>query len=170
MTADGSEPIILTNNRARDWYPTWSPDGKKIAFVSDRDGNDEVYAMNADGTGQINLTESNGRDYAPAWSPVLRNPVIEHPDCTSGWTRLTAGGKARVSGASTTPNRVRTGPTTAEAIIAVLYPGSVLELLEGPICAEGLVFWKVESTLIAGGVGWTAEGDLYAYYLEPHGP
>ena len=36
---------------ARIWYIAWSPDGSRIAFSSDRDGNDEVYVMNADGSG-----------------------------------------------------------------------------------------------------------------------
>ena len=33
-----------------DWRPTWSPDGSKIAFASERDGNYEIYVMNADGS------------------------------------------------------------------------------------------------------------------------
>jgi Tol biopolymer transport system component len=38
-----------------------------IAFVSDRDGNDELYVMNADGTGQTNLTNNPADDDRPAW-------------------------------------------------------------------------------------------------------
>ncbi len=49
--------------------PSWSPDGRKIVFVSERDGNFEVYVMNADGSGQRNLTRHPGHDSAPAWSP-----------------------------------------------------------------------------------------------------
>jgi hypothetical protein len=41
----------------------------KIAFVSDRDGNFEIYSMDADGGGQTRLTEEAGEDYSPAWSP-----------------------------------------------------------------------------------------------------
>ena len=41
--------------------PAWSPDGKKIVFTSNRDGNSEIYVMNADGSGQTNLTR-NGAD------------------------------------------------------------------------------------------------------------
>ncbi|MBN8593616.1 MAG: PKD domain-containing protein [Anaerolineae bacterium] len=47
----------------------WSPDGSQIAFVSDRDGNAEIYLMNADGSGLVNLTNSGSNDSAPAWSP-----------------------------------------------------------------------------------------------------
>ena len=69
MNADGSGQRNLTRNPARDDEPVWSPDGRKIAFVSRRDGKPEVYVMNADGSGQRNLTRNPGRDSAPAWSP-----------------------------------------------------------------------------------------------------
>jgi Tol biopolymer transport system component len=41
----------------------------KIAFVSDRDGNSEIYTMDTDGGGQTRLTEDAGEDFLPAWSP-----------------------------------------------------------------------------------------------------
>jgi Tol biopolymer transport system component len=41
----------------------------KIAFTSDRSGNDEIYVMNADGSGQTNLTNNPADDGRPAWSP-----------------------------------------------------------------------------------------------------
>ena len=45
------------------------PGGSKIAFLSDRDGDYEIYMMNADGTEQINLTNNPARDFSLAWSP-----------------------------------------------------------------------------------------------------
>ncbi|MCE8425610.1 MAG: PD40 domain-containing protein [Candidatus Methanoperedens sp.] len=41
----------------------------KIAFVSNRDGNDEIYTMNVDGTGQTRLTTNTASDVSPVWSP-----------------------------------------------------------------------------------------------------
>ena len=41
----------------------------KIAFVSDRDGNREIYVMNADGSNQTRVTNNPALDYAPSWSP-----------------------------------------------------------------------------------------------------
>jgi len=43
------------------------PDGRRIAFTSDRDGDDEVYVMNADGTGAVRLTTSAAPDVLDAW-------------------------------------------------------------------------------------------------------
>jgi len=70
MNIDGTNPRRLTTPRGyRDDRPTFSPDGKKIAFASNRDGNWEIYVMNADGTGQTRLTNSPGADYYPCWGP-----------------------------------------------------------------------------------------------------
>jgi TolB protein len=48
--------------------PAWSPDGRKLAFVSERDGNAEIYMMNADGSAQENLTRQPASDNHPSWS------------------------------------------------------------------------------------------------------
>ena len=59
----------LTTHAARDRAPEWSPDGTRIAFVSDRDGNHEIYAIETDGSGLTQLTNHAARDEHPTWSP-----------------------------------------------------------------------------------------------------
>ncbi len=59
----------LTNNKAIDVSPSWSPDGSQLAFVSDRTGAPQVYVMSADGSNQRRLTFSGNYNTAPAWSP-----------------------------------------------------------------------------------------------------
>jgi WD40-like Beta Propeller Repeat len=49
--------------------PTFSPDGTRIAFVSHRDGNYEIYLMNADGSDKWRLTHNPAQDRQPAFSP-----------------------------------------------------------------------------------------------------
>jgi TolB protein len=66
---DRSDVRRLTATPAREEDPSWSPDGSKIAFTSDRDGNPEIYTMNADGSGVVRLTNEPRADYQPAWSP-----------------------------------------------------------------------------------------------------
>ena len=59
VQADGSGLRNLTPKPVGTYVaPAWSPDGRKIAFVSDRDGNSEIYVMNADGSGQRSLTRN----------------------------------------------------------------------------------------------------------------
>ena len=62
-------PLRLTHTPANERWPSWSPDGKHLAFRSDRDGNAEIYVMNADGSGQTRLTDDPAADELPAWSP-----------------------------------------------------------------------------------------------------
>ena len=68
MNADGSGQTRLTDNQAGASDPSWSPDGRRIAFVSYRDGNREIYVMNADGSGQTRLTDNPAWDISPSWS------------------------------------------------------------------------------------------------------
>lgn len=59
----------LTNNTFSDGYPQLSPDGTKVAFYSDRDGNAEIYVMNADGSNPVNVTNDPASDFGVTWSP-----------------------------------------------------------------------------------------------------
>ncbi|MCA1626898.1 MAG: hypothetical protein LC742_02905, partial [Acidobacteria bacterium] len=64
-----TNPLSLTNNLATDWHPKYSPNGTRLAFASDRDGNFEIYVMNADGSAPLRLTHNSVEDLTPAWSP-----------------------------------------------------------------------------------------------------
>ena len=66
---DGGGVRRLTRNRAIDVSPAWSPDGRQIAFVSDRSGNPNLYIMNADGSGTRRLTYDGVYNTNPSWSP-----------------------------------------------------------------------------------------------------
>jgi TolB protein len=69
MNVDGSGQTNLTNHEADDNWPTMSPDGTQIAFLSDRDGNWEIYLINTDGTGLTRLTDTPEWEIFPVWSP-----------------------------------------------------------------------------------------------------
>lgn len=59
----------ITEGSHSDRSPRWSPDGLRIAFVSDRDGNDEIYVVYINGADPVRLTDSGSQDKAPTWSP-----------------------------------------------------------------------------------------------------
>ena len=60
----------LTHNAARDFHPDFSPNGTKIAFVSDRDLAPGIYKMSADGTKQKKVSRSSGTVFeSPGWAP-----------------------------------------------------------------------------------------------------
>lgn len=73
MNSDGSAPVNLTNHVANEGEPSWSPDGSKIAFQSDRDniesGRPDIYVMDADGGNVTRLTTNPAFDESPEWSP-----------------------------------------------------------------------------------------------------
>ena len=66
-TDEDSPPLRLTTNEAEDSQPVWSPDGKRIAFVSDLHGEGEIFMMDADGSNQQRLTHNDTRDHSPDW-------------------------------------------------------------------------------------------------------
>lgn len=66
---DGSGLRRMTTSRGADYSPIWSPDGKRILFVSSRDGDDELFVMDASGKNVRQLTRNRQRDLTPQWSP-----------------------------------------------------------------------------------------------------
>src|SRR5216117_710181 len=74
MNANGTEIQRLTDHLAFDFWPSWSPDGTRIAFASDRASrpdtvNLDLYVMNADGTGLVRVTTDTALDDEPVWAP-----------------------------------------------------------------------------------------------------
>ena len=67
---DGGEAEALTDDLAWNFQPRFSPDGRSIAFISDRDGAENIWIMDADGDNLKQVSEE--RDHLlhnPAWSP-----------------------------------------------------------------------------------------------------
>ena len=80
MNADGSSPTRLTDEKSRtdrlasfvhinDVMPAWSPDGTKVAFISNRDSTSSIYTVNADGTNLHLVTDKLSNSFSAAWSP-----------------------------------------------------------------------------------------------------
>ncbi len=87
INADGTGEVNVTNNF--DEFPTWSPDGLKIAFARQDSGNSnaDIYVMNGDGSGVTRLTNAPLQDVIPAWSPDGTKLTFTYGDCNgSGGT------------------------------------------------------------------------------------
>ncbi len=85
LDVDGGNARRLTNNNAYDDYPSWSPDGKKIAFVSGTSGTEDIYVMDADGGNQRRLTVDASSNIRPMWSPDGRQILFQSASPTGSF-------------------------------------------------------------------------------------
>ena len=96
MTPNGKQIRQLTKQPKADTDPAWSPDGKRITFMSDRDLKQipergvirgEIYVMNADGTNPINLTRSVEKaERVSTWSPDGKQIAFTSAELFNGHT------------------------------------------------------------------------------------
>ena len=77
MQADGTHQRRLTHHPATDKAPAWAPDGKRLAFTSNRDGHFNIYLRHLDNGEVTPLTENPFEDEAPAWAPD-GNAIVFH--------------------------------------------------------------------------------------------
>jgi Tol biopolymer transport system component len=67
MNADGSTPTRLTQTAAGECCLLWSPDGARLLFASDRDGNSELYLVDLARPEPIRLTTNTASDVPGDW-------------------------------------------------------------------------------------------------------
>ena len=101
MNADGSGLRAMTSGPFDDREPSWSRDGSRIAFSSDRSGNYDIWDLEVASGAVRQMTSNPANDFAPAWSPVDSTIafVSEREDRRGVWT-VDAGDRRRnVAGA-----------------------------------------------------------------------
>jgi Tol biopolymer transport system component len=108
-------PTKLIASTWQDNAPQYSPDGKKIAFASDRSGSYEIWVAGADGSGAVQLTSQGGHAGSPRWSPDGRR--IAFDGSVGGNADIfaidAAGGV--MNGSASAPRRITTGPANGHA-------------------------------------------------------
>ena len=67
----------VTNQPSEEWLPVWSPDGQRLAYQSDRNGQSDIYVCAVDGSGETRLTNMTGNHEAPHWSPNGRSIIFD---------------------------------------------------------------------------------------------
>ncbi|MGE5497072.1 MAG: carboxypeptidase-like regulatory domain-containing protein [Syntrophothermus sp.] len=83
--SSSANTIRLTFNSATDWYPRFSPDRTKIAFISNRDNQQQIFLMNPDGSEVLKLTSMtvagyNNNGIGLCWSPDSKQLLFSHYD------------------------------------------------------------------------------------------
>lgn len=96
MGLDGSPPVNLTASSESDeglddsqffrWGLSVSSDGEKIAFLSQRDGNNEIYAMDRNGNNPQRLTTDLATDFNVSWWRPVQQPLVSNLSSASGVT------------------------------------------------------------------------------------
>jgi Tol biopolymer transport system component len=138
-TADAAPARPLLGSNGREVSPSWSPDGSRIADVSDQTGNEEIWVSDADGRNRIQLTRHQGpRLGRPRWSPDGRTiAYVTQGGGENAVYSVAADGRAGVN-----PVRLLAGNGSAEA--ATTRKG----------------FYVI---VTAGGVSWSRDGKSIYY-------
>ena len=83
VAVDGGSAVRLTSQSSYECSPIWSPDGKSIAFASDRNGNFDIFLMSADGGSAKRLTTHSANETPESFTPdgksVLFSAAIQDP-------------------------------------------------------------------------------------------
>jgi TolB protein len=99
---DGASVVQLTDDAGEDAFPTFSPDGKTIAFSSSRGGVWSIYTMDLDGKNLVQLTDGPSQDVHPSFSPDGRQLVYSSQNPRSGqwelWTLALDNNQKRMIG------------------------------------------------------------------------
>ena len=139
VSADGGEPVRLTRGAGRDWAPRWSPDGRWLAFLSDRDGKPgQLYLLPVGGGEPHRLTSLAGGAGPAAWSPdgsrmafcarVSKDTPPDDPAARERWTkrpRVVTRGPYKADGSGYTFDAV------SQVCVATLGSGAVTQLTAG---------------------------------------
>ena len=83
VSSEGGQARQITSNKAYDYSPIWSPDGKTIAFASDRYGNFDIYIVSVRGGTPKRVTTHSSKDtpwtFTPDGKNILFSSIVQDP-------------------------------------------------------------------------------------------
>jgi hypothetical protein len=177
VDSDGGNLRPLTYEGTSELYPTWAPDGERLAFSSDMDGDEDIYLIRADGTERTRLTNDAGSEGYPDWAPQgdliaflrdSRELTTIRPD-GSGATHVASD----VRTFSWSPSGIRLASDAGLAVVLHSPDGSSSSTLTAGGPEEGRPVWSPDesrlafrfSTDAAGGLGTVrADGSDYRLF------
>lgn len=173
----GGAPLRLTYHPAADRDPAWSPDGTKIAFVSDRTLRPELFVMGADGTGQVRVSANAGSPARPSWGRDGESLVFASTDAATGGRELfllalRTGVVRRLTAGACAGNLVRVCPggDIAHGDPAISPDGTWIAFVRRDRNGQHLLVMKLNGTEVRslGGVraanpAWTPDGRTIAF-------
>lgn len=117
LPVTGGEATRITNGQAYDMQPAFSPDGKRLVFVSDRNGSENLWIANADGTKARAVTTTERENYmSPIWTPD--GEYVMAAKGAQLWLYHESGGSGvQMTGASATPPAPGTPAPPAPALL-----------------------------------------------------
>ena len=142
MVGSDGRASNLTRDAATEYDVSWSPDGKRITFSSDREGSPDVFVANADGSGVRRLTDLPTIEHTPSWSP--------------DGTKITFG--------------LATADESTFAIYVLdVDGGEAKKLTEKKSCFVGLSDWSPDGAHIALDVDCAGGGQIDIYVINADG-
>lgn len=142
VSTDGGEPRPMTISPRRDDAPQWSPDSRRIAFISDRDGKAQVYVIAIDGGEPQRITDVQTSVQSFEWSPdgkriayISPDPIPEarEKEKKDGFDQIVADSEYQYSHIS---------------IVDIPQPSKPIKITDGPLHATELA-WSPDGNSIA---------------------
>lgn len=124
LPIDGGEAKVISAGMAFDSQPKFSPDGQWIAFLSDREGSENIWVMKTDGTGAKQVSKDPNNDFAsPTWDPTGKYIFVSKAGFGIGaheiWMYHVDGGTGvQITKAKPTPTTARRDRHNAMGVVA----------------------------------------------------
>lgn len=178
VSANGGTAIPLVVAASNEAVPSWSWDGRSVYFHQGSFGGTNLVRLEIATGAQQNITERADRNWSPDLRPggvseiiaevPTQMPALPQP------TAILAGScpnnapsrirlNERVRGLENMTNFLQLQPSTSSGTVAQVTPGLVMRVLEGPQCAQGYTWWRVQYGRVS---GWVIEVYNTEYWLE----